>query len=176
MTILLPQKIILPGVFMRIFGVGTLITGDSCSGKSELALDLIQRGHALIADDAPEFHKNMKQQVIGTCPALLQNYLAVRGLGILDIKQMFGKQAVKYQHALQLIIALGSNIVLNEKTLLHGTQSKQKVFNISIPKIQLTQSSAHLCTLVETAAKQFLLAQQGHNATIDFINRQQVSL
>ena len=91
----LAQRIIMHGVFMDVLGVGVLITGDSGLGKSELGLELISRSHGLVADDAVEFSRIAPNMIEGRCPALLQNLLEVRGLGLLDIKAIFGETAVR---------------------------------------------------------------------------------
>ena len=96
----------LHGVFMEIYSIGVLITGESGSGKSELALELVTRGHRLVADDAPEFTQIAPDVLDGTCPDLLQDLLEVRGLGVLNMRQMFGDTAVKKNKYLRLIVHL----------------------------------------------------------------------
>ena len=99
-------QVTLHGVFMEIYSIGVLITGESGSGKSELALELITRGHRLVADDAPEFTQIAPDVLDGTCPELLQDLLEVRGLGVLNVRQMFGDTAVKKNKYLRLIVHL----------------------------------------------------------------------
>src|SRR5690606_13661221 len=89
----LAPRITLHGVFMELYSIGVLITGESGSGKSELALELVTRGHRLVADDAPEFTQIAPDVLDGTCPELLQDMLELRGLGVLNIRQMFGDTA-----------------------------------------------------------------------------------
>lgn len=103
---LLANKVTLHGVLMEVYSIGVLITGASGSGKSELALELLTRGHRLVADDAPEFTQIAPDVVDGNCPALLQDFLEVRGLGILNIREMFGHTAVKQSKYLRLIVHL----------------------------------------------------------------------
>ena len=91
---------------MEIYSIGVLITGESGSGKSELALELVTRGHRLVADDAPEFTQIAPDVLDGTCPDLLQDLLEVRGLGVLNVRQMFGDTAVKKNKYLRLIVHL----------------------------------------------------------------------
>ncbi|MFY8017183.1 MAG: HPr kinase/phosphorylase, partial [Inhella sp.] len=83
------------GVFMDILGLGVLLTGESGLGKSELGLELISRGHGLVADDAVDFFRIAQDTIVGRCPALLANLLEVRGIGLLDIKAIFGETAVR---------------------------------------------------------------------------------
>ncbi|MDH5594893.1 MAG: HPr(Ser) kinase/phosphatase, partial [Gammaproteobacteria bacterium] len=94
------------GVYMEVVGTGILITGDSGIGKSELALELISRGHRLIADDAPVFYKIPPDTLNGMCPPLLQDFLEIRGLGILNIRAMFGDNAINKNKYLRMIIEL----------------------------------------------------------------------
>src|SRR5436853_1907492 len=94
------------GVFMDILGLGVLITGESGLGKSELGLELISRSHGLVADDAVEFARIAPNMIEGRCPPLLQNLLEVRGLGLLDIKTIFGETAVRRKMRLKLIVHL----------------------------------------------------------------------
>lgn len=94
------------GVFMEVLGTGVLLTGGAATGKSELALELIARGHRLIADDAPLFSRIAPDIISGTCPPLLQDFLEVRGLGVINIRTMFGDSAIKQEKYLRLIIRL----------------------------------------------------------------------
>jgi len=102
----LAPRVTLHGVFMEIYSIGVLITGEAGSGKSELALELLSRGHRLVADDAPEFTQIAPDVLDGTCPELLQDLLEVRGLGVLNVREMFGDTAVKKNKYLRLIVHL----------------------------------------------------------------------
>ena len=102
----LAEKITLHGVFMEVMGTGVLITGPSSIGKSELALELLTRGHRLIADDAPEFARIAPDILNGTCPEMLRDFLEVRGLGILNVRAMYGASSIKQNRNLRLIIVL----------------------------------------------------------------------
>jgi HPr kinase/phosphorylase len=96
----------LHGVFLDVLEIGVLITGDSSIGKSELALELMSRGHRLIADDAPEFSLISPDTVEGSCPAALRDFMEVRGLGIVNVRALFGDSAVKPRLTLLLVISL----------------------------------------------------------------------
>jgi len=111
----LAQQITMHGVFMDVLGVGVLITGESGLGKSELGLELISRSHGLVADDAVEFARIAPNMIEGRCPSLLQNLLEVRGLGLLDIKAIFGETAVRRKMRLKLIVHLVRRSTLEEK-------------------------------------------------------------
>ncbi len=103
---MLARRVTLHGVLMEVYSIGVLITGESGSGKSELALELITRGHRLVADDAPEFTQIAPDVIDGSCPEMLQDLLEVRGLGILNVREMFGHTAVKPSKYLRLIVHL----------------------------------------------------------------------
>jgi HPr kinase/phosphorylase len=102
----LAESQVMHGVFMEVMGIGVLLQGESGTGKSELALELINRGQRLIADDAPIFRRLDPNTLVGHCPPVLQDYLEVRGLGLLNIRAMFGDSAVKQQMPLHLIVRL----------------------------------------------------------------------
>jgi len=156
------QKTITHGVFLNIFNLGVLITGKPGSGKSELALNLIDRGHQLIADDAPEFFTEDNNTVIGTCPPLLKGFLNVRNLGIINIKKIFRNKSIKTKAKLQLIINIEKN----------KSAKYLKIYNIKIPQISVKNQAI----LIETAVRNFILQQQGYDANLDFANKQQQEL
>ena len=166
---------ILHGVFIEIARVGVLITGPSGLGKSELALDLVSRGHRLIADDAPEFTRIAQDTICGTCPDLLQDFLEVRGLGVLNIRKLYGSEAVKLSQYLELIIQLlpvhqAPSIAEDRGQL---SESKIDVLGVKIPTIALpVTSNRNLAVLVEAAALSRSLIKQGYIASKDFSDRQ----
>ena len=101
------------GVFMDILGLGVLLTGESGLGKSELGLELISRGHGLVADDVVDLYRVSQSAIEGRCPDLLRNLLEVRGIGLLDIKAIFGETAVRRKMRLKLIVHLGRKETLD---------------------------------------------------------------
>lgn len=172
---LFAEKITLHGVFMEVMGVGTLITGASSIGKSELALELITRGHRLIADDAPEFAQVTPDALIGTCPEPLQSFLEVRGLGLLNVRAMFGDSAIKTSKYLRLIIHLErmSGKRMQEIDRLQGNRRSRKILDVEIPEITLPVAPGrNLAVLVEAAVRNHILQLKGYDATTDFIERQ----
>lgn len=172
----LAESLTLHGVFLEVNGIGLMITGDSGLGKSELALELITRGQRLIADDAPEFARIAPDLIEGSCPELLSGFLEVRGLGILNIRTMFGDSAVKRRKYLRLIVNL---VPLDhaggpELDRLGSISRYRKVLNVDIPEITLPVAPGrNLAVLVEAAALAHTIALNGYNAADDFIQRQQ---
>lgn len=169
------QRETLHGVFMEVMGIGVLLSGSSGVGKSELALELITRGHRLIADDAPEFTRVMPNGIRGACPKPLQDFLEVRGLGILDIRAMFGDNAIKHSESLQLTVRL-KRMVENEVSKmdrLQGDTRMVKVLGVDVPEITVpVLMGGHLAVVVEGAVRNHLLLKTGYNASEEFISRQ----
>ncbi len=171
----LADSMIIHGVFMEVMGSGVLLTGESGIGKSELALDLISRGHRLIADDAPEFSKIAPDIINGTCPALLREFLEVRGLGILNIRALFGDSAIKTGKYLRLVIALENmtDEQLHRVDRLRGSKRNRKILGINVPEVTLPVAPGrNLAIAVETAVRNHILIQKGYDAAEDFIQRQ----
>ncbi len=176
----LAESTLLHGVFMEVFTIGVLITGESGCGKSELALELITRGHRLIADDAPEFTQISPDVVDGTCPEVLQDCLEVRGLGILNVRQMFGDAAVKSNKFLRLIINLNvpdNRQALTELDRLHAGTNSRRVLDTDIPQITLpVLAGRNLAVIVEAAVRDFSLKLKGIDAATEFIERHRLLL
>lgn len=172
----LSRTITLHGVFLEVLGMGVLITGDPGVGKSELALELISKGNRLIADDAPEFSRIAPDVVSGQCPEILQDVLEVRGLGILDIRAMFGDNAIKKQKYLRLIVHLKA---MNEQQIakmprLPSEQAVRDILSVQIPRVTIPVAPGrNLAILVEAAVRNHLLKRNGYDATKAFIEHQQ---
>ncbi len=169
------------GVFMEVFSLGVLITGDSGSGKSELALELITRGHRLVADDAPDMTLVGPDVIDGTCPPLLRDCLEVRGLGILNVRAMFGDSAIKANKYLRLIIHLrlmdAEAIRHAEMDRLRGDHSEREILGIKIPKITVPVAPGrNLAVLVEAAVRNHGLKMSGYDAAGEFLERHQQAL
>jgi HPr kinase/phosphorylase len=165
------------GVFVEIKGKGILIIGKSGIGKSEVALDLIDRGNKLIADDSVAFYKQDKNTLIGQSPSLLKNMMEVRNLGILDIKKLFGDRSVIKKEKLFLVIELKSfqkKIVYSRLSMNINTY---KLFDITVPKIELPVNQArHISLLIETAVKNYILLNKGSNTTEIFSQKLNLQL
>lgn len=171
----LARRITLHGVFMEVFTIGVQIAGDPGSGKSELALDLLNRGHRLIADDAPEFTQITPEIIDGTCPETLQDCLEVRGLGVLNVRRMFGDAAIKLNKFLRLIIHLeipGESSRPEITDRLHGDISTQKVLELDVPRITLpVLAGRNMAVMTEAAVRDFMLKMKGYDAASAFIER-----
>jgi len=172
---LFAEAVTLHGVFMEINAIGVLITGPSGIGKSELALELITRGHRLIADDAPQFSRIAPDIINGTCPEALRDFLEVRGLGIINVRDLFGDGAVKSNKYLRLIVRLTpldeNGVVKFDR--LEGSYRTRRVLDIEIPEITLPVAPGrNLAVLLECAARNHMLRISGHNASTEFSERQ----
>lgn len=169
----LAPRITLHGVFMEIHSIGVLITGDSGLGKSELALELISRGHRLVADDAPEFTQIAPDMLDGTCPEMLQDLLEVRGIGMLNIRHMYGDTAVKRNKYLRLILHLQRQEANRPLDRLHGDIGTRRVLDQDVPQITLPVAAGrNLAVLAEAAVRSHALKSQGFDAAQALIERQ----
>ncbi len=172
---LLAEKTSMHGVFMEVMGIGVLLTGESSIGKSELALELITRGHRLIADDAPEFSRTMPDTISGTCPDVLREFLEVRGLGVINVRAMFGDSAIKNSKYLRLVVRLEAmnDERLREIDRLQGSCETRKILGVEVPEISLPVAPGrNLAVLVETAVRNHILNMKGYDACADFVARQ----
>lgn len=167
------------GVFLDVLGVGVLITGDSGAGKSELALELISRGSGLIADDVVELYRLGPESVEGRCPSLLRDFLEVRGLGVLNIRTIFGEAALRPRKNVKLIVQLerpsGSDPAFLERLPLKpGTQS---LMGVDIHKVTIPVAAGrNLAVLTEAAVRNHVLQMRGIDSTREFIERQAQSM
>ena len=163
----------LHGVFMDILGLGVLITGESGLGKSELGLELISRGHGLVADDAVDFHRVNQTTLEGRCPDLLQNLLEVRGIGLLDIKAIFGETAVRRKMRLRLIVHLVRKETMErDYDRLPHEPLYQDVLGVAVRKavIQVV-AGRNIAVLVEAAVRNTILQLRGVDTYQEFIER-----
>ncbi len=164
------------GVFMAVAGIGVLLTGKSGIGKSELALELLSRGHRLIADDAPQFSRTGPDTLVGSCPPVLQDFLEVRGLGVLSIRSIFGDSAVKKRKNLHLIVELkpASEIDYLKLDRLKSYSEPMKLLGVKVPTVLLPVAPGrNLAVIIESAARNQILLEKGYDATAVFIKQQQ---
>lgn len=167
------------GVFLEVLGTGVLIQGDAGVGKSELALELITRGHRLVADDVVELKHVAPETLEGSCPPLIRDFLEVRGLGILNIRFLFGEMAVKPQKNLKLIVELVHPHEVTEHGLsrLDMVASTETILGVDIPKVRVPVAAGrNLAVLLEVAVRNHLLKRRGINPVEQFITRQQAAI
>ncbi|MCX7034378.1 MAG: HPr(Ser) kinase/phosphatase [Arenimonas sp.] len=170
----LAPRITLHGVFMEIYSIGVLITGESGAGKSELAIELVSRGHRLVADDAPEFTQIAPDVLDGTCPELLQDLLEVRGLGVMNIRQMFGDTAVKKNKYLRLIVHLVRAPEPSKEAMarITGESGSRRVLDLDVPVVELPVAAGrNLAVLTEAAVRLHLLRSKGMDPAAAFLAR-----
>ena len=168
--ILAPQMT-MHGVLMGMFGIGVLILGNSGIGKSECALDLITRGHYLIADDSVLI-KKVGEKLEGKSPELIQDYLEIHGLGIINIRELFGVSAIGKGSQIEICIELRKWSDFEEIDRLGITMMEEEIFGLKIPKFILPVSSGrNLSTLVETAVRIHLLRESGYDAAQSLIEK-----
>ncbi|MGL5632479.1 MAG: HPr(Ser) kinase/phosphatase, partial [Azovibrio sp.] len=167
------------GVFMDVLGMGVLITGDSGVGKSELALELISRGHGLVADDVVELARIAPTTLEGRCPGMLQDYLEVRGLGLLNIRTIFGETAARRKMKLKLIVHLqkpATGLGMDAPRLPMDAQT-QEILGVLIRKVVLPVAvGRNLAVLLEAAVRNTILQLRGIDSMRDFISLQQQAL
>ena len=167
----------LHGVFLDVLEIGVLITGDSSIGKSELALELVSRGHGLVADDVVELQQIGPETIQGRCPPMLRDFLEVRGLGVLNIRSIFGETAVRPRKVLRLIVQLDMPDATNERDRLSTRSGTQDILGVEIPTVTLAVAPGrNLAVLVEAAVRNHILLTRGLDSTREFIARQEAAL
>jgi HPr kinase/phosphorylase len=167
------------GVFLDVLGMGVMITGDSGVGKSELALELVSRGSGLIADDVIELYRIAPETLEGRCPPLLRDFLEVRGLGVLNIRTIFGEAALRPRKNLKLIVHLekpgGPDLQYGERLPLKP--GFQQIMGVRVSKVTIPVAAGrNLAVLVEAAVRNYVLQLRGIDSTHDFIERQSQQL
>ena len=166
------------GVFMDILGLGVLLTGESGLGKSELGLELVSRGHGLVADDAVDFFRTSQTAIEGRCPELLMNLLEVRGIGLLDIKAIFGETAVRRKMRLKLIVHLVRKETMERDfDRLPHEPLYEDVLGVPVRKVVIAvDAGRNLAVLVEAAVRNTILQLRGIDTYREFIDRHQRAL
>jgi HPr kinase/phosphorylase len=172
----LAESTTLHGVFLDVLEMGVIITGASAIGKSELALELISRGNGLVADDIVELYRISPDTLEGRCPAVLKDFLEVRGIGVLNIRTIFGETAVRPRKLLKLMVHLEdhSNEQFADLDRLQVSATYQEILGVPIRKVTIPVAAGrNLAVLVEAAVRNFVLNQRGIDSTKEFIERQQ---
>ena len=172
----LAESTTLHGVFLDVLEMGVLITGASAIGKSELALELISRGNGLVADDIVELYRISPDTLEGRCPMVLKDCLEVRGIGVLNIRTIFGETAVRPRKLLKLMVNLEdhSHEQFSDLDRLQVDATYQEILGVPIRKVTIPVAAGrNLAVLVEAAVRNFVLNQRGIDSTKEFIERQQ---
>ena len=166
------------GVFIDILGMGVLITGESGLGKSELGLELISRGNGLVADDAVDLYRINQTTIEARCPDLLQNLLEVRGIGLLDIRAIFGETAVRRKMRLKLIVHLVRRETMErDYERLPSEPLTQDVLGIPVQKVVIqVMAGRNIAVLVEAAVRNTILQMRGIDTYQAFIDRQRSAM
>ena len=166
------------GVFMDILGLGVLLTGDSGLGKSELGLELISRGHGLVADDAVDLYRVSQTALEGRCPELLMNLLEVRGIGLLDIKAIFGETAVRRKMRLKLIVHLVRKETMDRDfERLPYEPLNEEILDVPVRKTVIAvDAGRNLAVLVEAAVRNTILQLRGIDTYREFMERHQKAM
>jgi len=172
----LSPKSSMHGVLLSVMGHGVLLTGESGIGKSELALELISKGHHLVADDAVTIRRTSPEHLEGYCNPKFSHFLEVRGLGILNIREMFGEAATRQAKRIELIVNLQRMDPqrLGSMDRLRQNQNTCEILGIQIPEITVPVTSGrNLSVMIEAAVRNQILVNRGYNAVEDFIIIQQ---
>ncbi len=164
------------GVFMDVLGLGVLITGDSGVGKSELGIELISRGHGLVADDVVDLSRIGDGGIEGRCPPMLKDFIEVRGLGLLNIRTIFGETAVRRKMKLRLITHLAKPLPGGKDPTerLPLAELSEEILGVTIRKVIIPVAAGrNLAVLVEAAVRNEILKLRGIDSTQEFLGRQQ---
>jgi len=159
----------LHGVLMDIFGVGVLILGKSGIGKSETALDLILRGHRLVADDMVHIQKRPPSSVFGSGFEVIQHHMEIRGLGIINIRSLFGVEAIRERKKIELILELMEWDAHREYDRLGFEEEKFSILGVELPMLRIPVTPArNLTTIIEVAVRNHLLKVMGYDSALEF--------
>ncbi len=163
---------VIHGVLLDILGLGVLIIGESGMGKSECALDLVVRGHRLVADDTVEVRRRGDDEVIGTCPELTRHHMELRGLGVINIRDLFGVASTRLSKRIELVVQLERWDPSREYDRLGLDEPSYELFGVRVPIIHMPVAPGRsLAILVEVAARNQLLRSRGLNAARDLATR-----
>jgi len=157
------------GVLMDVFGVGVLILGKSGIGKSECALDLILRGHRLVADDMVSIQKRSPSSLIGSGFDVIKHHMEIRGLGIINIRSLFGVEAIREQKKIELVLELMEWDTNREYDRLGFEEEKYPILGVELPMLRIPVTPArNLTTIIEVAARNHLLKVMGYDSALEF--------
>src|SRR3954471_24595319 len=173
----LAERTMLHAVLMDVLGLGVLIAGESGIGKSECALDLIVRGHRLVADDTVEIRRRQETVLIGACPELTRHHMELRGLGVINVKELFGIASTRSSKRVKLVVQLERWDPLREYERLGLDEEFFEILGLRVPLIRMPVAPGrNIAILVEVAARNQLLRQRGHHAARELANRLDAAL
>ena len=171
LSVRLAPRISIHGVLVEIFGMGVLLTGDSGVGKSETALALVQNGHRLIADDRVDVYQRDHQTVVGEAPKILKHLMEIRGIGIIDVMNLFGAGAVKDSSTISLVINLANWNPKANYDRLGFQENTREICNVAVPQITVpVKVGRNMENIVEVAVMNFRAKMMGFDATQTFDN------
>lgn len=165
----LAERISMHGVLVDVHGIGVMIVGDSGVGKSETALELIQKGHRLVADDRIDLYQHDEDTLMGEAPAILRHLIEIRGIGIMDVMTLFGAGAVKQANAVNLIVNLELWAKDKKYERLGSDETLETILDVPVPKITVpVKTGRNLAIIVEMAAMNYRAKSMGYNASETF--------
>jgi HPr kinase/phosphorylase len=173
----LAERQVIHGVLMDMLGLGVLIIGESGIGKSECALDLVVRGHRLVADDTVEIRRRGETTLIGTCPELTRHHMEIRGLGLINVRDLFGVAAIRNAKRVELVVQLERWDPDRDYERLGLDELRYEILGLKVPLIRMPVAPGRsLGVLVEVAARNQLLRTRGLNAARDLTTRLEQTL
>lgn len=168
----LAPRITRHGVLVDVYGVGIMITGDSGVGKSEAALELVKRGHRLVADDVVDIKRVSDNRLIGESPEVVRHFMEIRGIGIIDISAMYGIGSVIHSKSIDMVVNLELWKKDKEYDRLGLTEEFTEIMDVKVPLLELPiRPGRNVAIVLEVAARNFRLKQQGYNAARELDNR-----
>ena len=171
LTRLLAPVTTVHGVLMDVFGVGLLITGNSGVGKSENAMELIKRGHRLVADDSVLI-KRVENELVGTAPERIRYFMELRGIGIINVKNMYGSGSILGEKEVELVMELEHWKQGKEYDRIGGEENVEEILGVKVPKIVVPVSPGrNIAILIEVAARNYRLKSMGYDASQELIQR-----
>lgn len=160
------------GVLVEVYGEGILIMGDSGVGKSEAAIELLKRGHRLVADDAVEIKRVSTRTLVGTAPEIIKHFVELRGIGIIDVKQIFGMGAVKDTESIDLVIHLETWVEGKQYDRLGTVEEYTNIMGINVPSMTVpVKIGRNIAIIIEVAAMNNRQKKMGYNAGVELNNR-----
>ena len=157
------------GVLVEVFGVGVLLLGKSGVGKSEIVLDLVVKGHRLVADDVVEIKKTSPTTLLGQSPSTIRHHMEIRGLGIINIKDLFGVTSIRSSKKIQLVVELEEWKTSRQYDRLGLDEKIHEILGIKVPKIEMPVAPGrNMSMIIEVAARNYLLKKMGYHSAEEF--------